>query len=168
MGRRGDVDDVRDRFQSRPSKQKGIVIAGGGETGFHLAQCLEGRRYRVTLMELHHERCQYIAKSLPHVTVVEADARRKHVLEEERVGSADAFAACIGDDENNIMASVEARDIGADLVMAVVSRPGIATGPRRISSSLNRRPATSNGPQPLPSAEPELSSMYLPATWPKA
>ena len=126
IGRRGDVDDFRDRFQSRPSAQKGIVIAGGGETGFHLAKCLSGKRYRVMLMERDHERCEYLAKNLPHVTVVEADARRRSVMEEERVGSADGFAACLGDDENNIMAGVEAKDVGAKMIMAIVSRPDYA------------------------------------------
>ena len=127
IGRRGDVDDVRDKFQRRPSTPQSIVIAGGGETGYHLAQCLAMRRYHVTLMETDHNRCEYIANSLPHVTVVEADATRRQVLEEERVGHADAFAACIGDDENNIMAGVEAREIGAKMVMAIVSRPDYAS-----------------------------------------
>lgn len=126
IGRRGDVDDFRDRFQSRPSNQKGIVIAGGGETGLHLAQCLSGRRYRVMLMDRDRERCEFLAKNLPHVTVIEADARRRSVLEEERVGTADAFAACLGDDENNIMAGVEAKEVGAKMIMAVVSRPDYA------------------------------------------
>ena len=126
IGRRGDVDDFRDRFQSRPSTQKGIVIAGGGETGLHLAQCLSGRRYRVMLMERDHLRCEFLAKILPHVTVIEADARRRSVLEEERVGTADAFAACLGDDENNIMAGVEAKEVGAEMIMAIVSRPDYA------------------------------------------
>lgn len=126
IGRRGDVDDFRDRFQSRNAGQLGIVIVGGGETGFHLAECLSGRRYRVMLIERSHARCEYLAKHLPHVTVIEADARRRTVLEEERVGTADVFAACLGDDENNIMAGVEAEDIGAKLIMAIVNRPDYA------------------------------------------
>jgi len=42
------------------------------------------------------------------------------------VGSADVFVACTGDDENNIMASVEARDIGTKKIMALVGRPDYA------------------------------------------
>ena len=126
IGRRGDVDDIRDRFQGQPGSPKGVVIAGGGETGYHLAQCLASGKYRVMLMDSSHQRCEYIANNLSHVTVVEADATQKQVLEEERVGSADAFAACLGDDESNIMAGVEAREIGARRIMAVVSRPDYA------------------------------------------
>lgn len=126
IGRRGDVDEFRERFQNRPSPQLGIVIAGGGETGYHLAQCLSGRRYRVMVIEQNHDRCEYLAKSLPHVTVVQADGRRRKVMEEERVGSADAFASCMSDDETNIMAGVEARELGARMIMAIVSRPDYA------------------------------------------
>jgi trk system potassium uptake protein TrkA len=127
IGRRGVVDEIRDRFQGQTSSAKSIVIAGGGETGYHLAECLSLAKHHVLLMDTDHERCEHIAARLPNITVVEADATRKHVLEEERVGSADAFAACIGDDESNIMAGVEAREIGAKHVMAVVSRPDYAS-----------------------------------------
>ncbi len=126
IGRRGDVDDFQDRFHARSAGQSRIVIVGGGETGFHLAECLKGRRFRVMVIEQNRERCEYLAKNLPHATVVEADSRRRSVLEEERVGGADVFAACLGDDENNIMACVEAKELGAKCMMAVVTRPDYA------------------------------------------
>ncbi len=126
IGRREHVDEIRNKFQVRPDPTVGIVIAGGGETGYHLAQCLDSRRFNVLLMETNKDRCEYLANNLEHATVVQADATRKAVLEEERVGTADVFAACIGDDENNIMASVEAREIGAKTIMAIVSRPDYA------------------------------------------
>ena len=49
------------------------------------------------------------------------------MLEEERVGDADVFVACTGEDENNIMAGVEAREIGAKKIMAIVGRPDYAS-----------------------------------------
>ena len=48
------------------------------------------------------------------------------MLEEERVGRADIFAACTGDDESNIMACVEAKELGTDYIMAIVQRPDYA------------------------------------------
>jgi len=77
-------------------------------------------------MEQDRERCDFLAGHLEHTVVVNQDATRRANLEEERVGSADVFVACTGDDENNIMASVEARDIGAQTIMALVSRPDYA------------------------------------------
>ena len=126
IGRREEINNVREMFQKKPSATAGIVIAGGGETGYHLARLLQGDRYRIVMMEQDSDRCSYLAKSLPHVTVVQADANRRLVMEEERVGTADVFIACTGDDENNIMAGVEAREIGAKKIMAVVGRPDYA------------------------------------------
>jgi trk system potassium uptake protein TrkA len=126
IGKRDDIDGAKELFCSDGHAQLGIVIAGGGETGYHLAHALEGQRCRVVLMESDRERCDYLASHLKHTVVVHRDATRRANLEEERVGTADVFVACTGDDENNIMASVEARDIGTKMIMALVGRPDYA------------------------------------------
>ncbi len=126
IGNRQDVDSVKGTLQKKEGRRRSVVIAGGGETGYHLARSLQGDRFSVVLMEQSSERSEFLAQHLIKSTVVHADATRRAVLEEERVGSADFFIACTGDDENNIMAGVEARDIGAENVMAVVSRPDYA------------------------------------------
>ncbi len=126
IGNRQDVDDVKGTLQKKPGRRHSVVIAGGGETGYHLARSLQGDRFSIVLMEQSVERSEFLATHLVKSTVVQADATRRAILEEERVGSADFFIACTGDDENNIMAGVEARDIGAEHVMAVVGRPDYA------------------------------------------
>jgi len=126
IGNRQDVDEVKSTLQKKEGRRNTVVIAGGGETGYHLARSLEGDRFAVVLMEQSVARSEFLAKHLMHSTVVQADATRRAILEEERVGSTDYFIACTGDDENNIMAGVEARDIGAKNVMAVVGRPDYA------------------------------------------
>jgi trk system potassium uptake protein TrkA len=153
------VDEVRALFSIDKAAKAGIVIAGGGETGYHLARALEGQRYAVVLMESDRDRCETLAGNLRHTTVVHSDATRRVNLEEERVGSADVFVACTGDDENNIMASVEAKDLGVETIMAVVSRPdyahvvgklgiNLAVSPREVMAKqvlgyLNARPVIS-------------------------
>jgi trk system potassium uptake protein TrkA len=99
------------------------MIAGGGEIGVHLAWALEGSHFDVVLMERDKERSEKLAIELPHITVVCGDATRRGTLEEERAGNADVFVACIGDDESNMLAGAEAKDIGAKKVLCVVSRP---------------------------------------------
>jgi len=126
IGNRKDVDAVKGTLQKKQSRRSTVVIAGGGETGYHLARSLQGERFSVVLMEESVKRSEFLAKHLVHSTIVQADATRRSILEEERVGSADYFIACTGDDENNIMAGVEARDIGAKTIMAVVGRPDYA------------------------------------------
>ncbi len=126
FGQREEVDEIQEYFQRKPDPKLGVVIAGGGETGYHLARTLESQRFSVMLMDESPERCDFLANHLKHTTVVQADATRRVTLEEERVGSADVFVACMGEDENNIMAGVEAREIGTKTIMAVVQRPDYA------------------------------------------
>ncbi|MCH2115037.1 MAG: Trk system potassium transporter TrkA [Pirellulales bacterium] len=126
IGKRAAVDEVKELFCADANVKTGVVIAGGGETGYHLASILEGPRFGVVLMEQDRDRCDFLASHLKHTTVVNSDATRRANLEEERVGSADVFVASMGEDENNIMASVEARDVGAKTIMALVGRPDYA------------------------------------------
>jgi trk system potassium uptake protein TrkA len=126
IGRRGAIDDVRSLFQKSQVEKKYVVIAGGGETGYHLARLLEGYRFSVKVIDVESERAEFLANNLKSATVVKANATRRSVLEEERVGAADVFVACMGDDEENIMASVEARELGTKSVMAIVHRPDYA------------------------------------------
>ncbi len=105
---------------------KRVMIAGAGETGYHLARLLNTDDYRIVLLDQNRKRCEVMAKRLPNVTVINANANRRSVLEDEGGGTVDYFIACTGSDENNIMAGVEARELGASRVMAVVGRPDYA------------------------------------------
>lgn len=128
IGEPGEVNKCRELFavSRRTSKRQSVLIAGGGEIGFHIARALPASDYRKTLLEDDADRCEQLAKLLPDVTVVHANANRRTVLEDEGGGAADFFVACTGSDENNIMAGVEARELGSRRVLAVVGRPDYA------------------------------------------
>ncbi|RCS50630.1 Trk system potassium transporter TrkA [Bremerella cremea] len=136
IGTREEIDNVKAKFEVKATPVRSVVIAGGGETGLALARMLEGQRYHVTLMEENMERCEFLSRLLEHTTVVHADATRKAILEEERVGRSDVFVACTGDDENNIMSCVEAREIGAPECMAIVQRPDYANVVEKLGINL--------------------------------
>lgn len=114
-------------FGGLASGNKRVVIAGGGETGLHLARILEREGYTVMVLESDEGRCHILASVLDTALVIHCDATRRVNLEEERVGNADVFVACTGDDEDNIMLCVEARDLGAKRIMAVIGRPDYAS-----------------------------------------
>jgi trk system potassium uptake protein TrkA len=126
IGKCEDVDAVRKRVDASPQSRQTVVIAGGGEAGFHLARALESERFRVLIIDRDIERCNFLASNLAKATVVRGDATQRNVLEEERVGGSDFFVGCTGNDENNIMAGVEAKELGAKSIMAVVGRPDYA------------------------------------------
>lgn len=128
IGAPADVNKSRAMFSSntKRTKRQSVLIAGGGEIGLHIARALPASDYRITLLEHDADRCEQLAKLLPESTVVHANANRRSVLEDEGGGSADYFVACTGNDESNIMACVEARELGSRRVMAVVGRPDYA------------------------------------------
>jgi trk system potassium uptake protein TrkA len=100
-----------------------VVIAGGGETGFFLADTLERRDHKVKIIERDRDRCQYLSERLKTALVIHGDARNTPFLKEERVGSADVFIATTGDDETNVMSSLLARELGAEKTCCLVGRP---------------------------------------------
>lgn len=113
---------VNTLFHVTTGKKGRVVIAGGGETGFLLARLLEHENYKITILESDHDRGQRLARDLESASVIECDAAVRENLEEERVGNADVFAACTGDDEDNLMLAVEAKELGAKQVLCVMER----------------------------------------------
>jgi trk system potassium uptake protein TrkA len=122
------VAKARTMFVSGKEKiaKQRVMIAGGGETGYHLADSLSRRDFRIVMLDRDADRCDQLAKQLPQVTIVHANANRRSVLEDEGGGTVDYFVACTGSDESNIMAGVEARELGAARVMCIVGRPDYA------------------------------------------
>ncbi len=118
-----DTSAIGSLFKIEKTPPKRVVIAGGGETGLHLARMLEREAFKVMLIENDKTRCQVLAGLLENTAVVNDDATIREVLEEERVESADFFVASTGDDESNMMLSVGAKDVGAKKVLAVIGRP---------------------------------------------
>lgn len=112
---------VHKMFHVSLQKKKRIVIGGGGETGLQLARTLEREQFSVMLIEKDAERCETLALNLDKTVVVNADASQMNELAEHRVGNADVFVACTGEDDKNIVQCVEAKDLGAKKILAVVA-----------------------------------------------
>ncbi|MEM9413808.1 MAG: NAD-binding protein, partial [Planctomycetota bacterium] len=123
FSRHEDMKKVKSIFRTSSVAKKRIVIAGGGEIGLHLARTLEREGYMITVMDSDAERCKLLAKILDNTAIIHCDATQREHLEEERVGNVDVFAACTGDDEDNIMMAVEAKDLGAQQVLTMIDRP---------------------------------------------
>jgi trk system potassium uptake protein TrkA len=123
FARPADMVKVKAFFKMADRSGKRIIIGGGGETGLHLARVLESEIFKVTVIERDEQRSQVLANLLDKATVIKGDASGRDFLEELRVGSADVFVACTGDDEVNMMLGVEASDLGAKQVLAMIGKP---------------------------------------------
>lgn len=103
-----------------------VVIFAGGEYGFSLAQMLESWQFRVRIFEADPERCRQLAELLADTTVINADATVLAELEEEQVGDADFFIATSGDDEDNVMACLQANTLGVGTCLTLIHRADYA------------------------------------------
>ena len=78
-----------------------IVIAGGGEVGFHLAKLLSFESLDITLIDTDKERLNY-AESHLDIRALRGDAMSLRVMEEAQVSKSDLFIAVTAEEAVNI------------------------------------------------------------------
>ncbi|MGJ8671611.1 Trk system potassium transporter TrkA [Rubritalea sp.] len=103
-----------------------IVIFGGGEYGFTLAQMLESWNCRVRIFEKDPKRAQELTDRLSNTTVINTDGTVLAELEEEQVGEADFFVATSGSDEDNVMTCLQANNLGTKNCLTLIHRADYA------------------------------------------
>jgi trk system potassium uptake protein TrkA len=103
------------------SPYKRIMIAGGGNIGKRLAKALENE-YQVKLIDHNTARARVISEELDSTVVLHGDATDAELLEQEGVDTTDVFCALTNDDEDNILAAMLAKRMGARTVMSLINR----------------------------------------------
>jgi trk system potassium uptake protein len=101
-----------------------VIVTGGGAVGRHLAQDLTTRGHEVTLVEQDRALAEKLAGWAPETRVVFGDACEPRVLESADTRSADVVVAATGDDEDNLVTSLLAKqEFGVPRVLARVNHP---------------------------------------------
>lgn len=120
--------DFSERLQGRKPKQERlrVVIFGGNEYGFTLAQMLESVDCTVRVFERDPALCAKLADRLANTTVINADATVVAELEEEQVGEADFFIGTSADDEDNVMSCLQAHTLGVKNCLTLIHRADYA------------------------------------------
>lgn len=102
-----------------------VVISGAGAVGRHLASDLAARGHTVTLIEQKPEVLETAKEWAPDVEHLLGDACEPWVLEKAELKSADVVVAATGDDEDNLVTSLLAKqEYGVPRVLARVNHPG--------------------------------------------
>jgi len=122
----GNTPAIRELFDDTEAPAQSVVIAGGGTTALMLAQILEARSKEVKLIEQSRLRCEELSRILKRTQIIHGDATRKSLMEEERVGDADIFVALCGEDEVNLMSTLQARQMGCRHLTLTVNRADYA------------------------------------------
>lgn len=102
------------------TRAKRVVIAGGGKTARYLALHLEAESVDVRLIEENRDRSEDLSRDLHHTLVIQGSARNIQTLRNAGIEACDAFVALTNEDEDNILASILAKQCGATKVTALI------------------------------------------------
>lgn len=100
-----------------------IMLVGGGDIGFHLAQWLEKKGFSVKVIERNEKRAEFIADRLNKAIVIRGDGTDQNLLMEENVMDIDTFIAVTNDEEANILSSLLAKRLGANRCISLIDKP---------------------------------------------
>jgi trk system potassium uptake protein TrkA len=125
LAAREDIRVVMNEMQRLEDPVRRVVIAGGGNIGFRLAQRLEVE-HQVKLIERDQRRARRISEQLSNTIVLNGDAADEELLLEENIDSADVFCAVTNAEEANILSAMLAKRLGCHKVMALINRPAYA------------------------------------------
>jgi trk system potassium uptake protein TrkA len=116
------ITEVVEAVATDTAPVKEVTIYGGGRIGLRLALALEGVGIFVRVIERDEVRARYVATQLRKGFVLHDEGISRDFLLQERVDRTDAFVAVTGDDRANLLAAMYARQLGARMTIAGVSR----------------------------------------------
>ncbi|MGI5875855.1 MAG: Trk system potassium transporter TrkA [Dethiobacteria bacterium] len=124
IGERGSVDHFARSagVQIINNRVKNVMITGGGKTAFYLSRELEQLGVNIKIIEENMERCRELTEGLNNALILHGDGTDVDLLRSENVEGMDAFIAATGFDEENLLVSLLAKQLGAKKVVAKVSR----------------------------------------------
>lgn len=104
-----------------------VMIAGCTQLSQKLADELSKRGVKVKLIERETNQCEGLAERLNDVLVLNGDATDQELLREEGVADIDLFVGAGKDEEENILAALLAKRMGARVAAVVVNKSSYLT-----------------------------------------
>lgn len=101
---------------------KDVMIVGGGETAQYLCRDLLRTGVSVKIMDKNQAVCEDLCVKFKEADIICGDASDQALLIEEGIGSASAFVALTGVDEENIFLSLFAKSMGKPKVVTKINR----------------------------------------------
>lgn len=121
MSTQSGFDAIQACFAPRERVRR-VMVVGGGNVGFMVAQDLLRHRVEVTIIDHKAERCAWLADQLPGALVLEGDGTDLELLESEGLDQIDAMVAVTENDEKNLLVSLLAKQVGVPKVVTRVNR----------------------------------------------
>lgn len=103
-------------------KIRRVFLVGGGKISSYLMSLLENTGIQVKVVERREDRCRALQLQHPKATVLCGDGTDQELLESENLSACDAFVALTDQDEDNIIISLYARQMGLSKIIAKCNR----------------------------------------------
>lgn len=109
-------------FGKHPRPLKRVLIIGGGQVGYRLANVLEKQGVYTKIIEKNPSRCTELAEKLNKAVVLHGDGSDQGLLVEENVKDMDFVITLTHDEEINILVSLLAKRLGAHKTITRISK----------------------------------------------
>jgi trk system potassium uptake protein TrkA len=119
------IPEVEKLFGKRHrGKAEKVVIVGGGDIGFSVANALGGEEIEVTLIEKDADRCKFLSETLDSILIINGDGTDMRILEEVRVNECDVFISVVSEGEEvNLLTGLLAKQMGARKSVVLANKP---------------------------------------------
>lgn len=119
-----DITAVMHLFGYRHKEARRILIVGGGQIGFGIAEALEAEDddLNTKIIEMNRARAEDIAARLPKTTVIHGNSLDQDILKEANIESAEAVITVSNDDEVNILTCLLGKRAGCRTTIALINR----------------------------------------------
>jgi trk system potassium uptake protein TrkA len=118
-----DLNRVLQAFGTGPKTQHRVLIIGGGNIGFKLAQSLEKKRgVHVKILDRDRKRCEFLAEQLDRAIVLQGDGTDQRLLEQENIRDMDVTVSVTGDEESNVLCSLLTKNMGSKLSITRINK----------------------------------------------
>ena len=117
------ASDFFKKIKHRLHSVKDVMIVGGGKITQYLAEMLlERSGVSVKIIEEDPKICENLCAQMPELTVINGDPVERSILLEEGIENASAFVALTEQDEENILLSLFAKNVGKGKLVTKIAR----------------------------------------------
>ena len=141
MGTTQSIRSIEGQFAPKKRNQN-VVIIGGGNVGYMVAEQLQHDRVSLTIIEQDEGRCIKLAQLLPKALILQGDGSDLDLLEQERIEDADVLVTVTDDDGKNLLVSLLAKTLGIPKIITRVGRNQNRTLFERVGIDIALTPRT--------------------------
>ena len=112
-----------EKIKHKRHSVKDVIIAGGGKISKYLCEMLEAKGgISVKVIEEDQYLCEALCTQEPNITVINGDPVDRDLLMQEGIENASAFVALMDQDEENILLSLFAKNVGKGKLVTKIAR----------------------------------------------